>query len=91
MKISKLLCQLQVHRHSTPVVSQYWSFNTRRMIYQCECGRKEIKFVTESFGRPFPISTCNFLSNEDFEKILYNPNPLPEIITFEDRMKYITE
>jgi len=32
--------------------------------------------VDRPFGIPFPIPTTNFLSNEEFEKILYNPEKL---------------
>jgi len=72
----KLKDLFHIHRFNTPIISQYWSFNTRRMIYQCRCGCKTIKMVDRPFGIPFPIPTTNFLSNEEFEKILYNPEKL---------------
>ena len=61
------------HIHSfKPIVSKYWSFNRRRMIYECKCGCKEIRFVSTPFEVPFPIPTTNFLTNEEFEKILHS-------------------
>ena len=60
---------IHIHRFE-PVVSQYWSFHTRRMVYGCKCGCKKIEFVSVPFGEPFPIETTSFLTNEEFNKIL---------------------
>ena len=64
----------KLHRCSfkKPIVSQYRSFNTRSIIFECKCGKREDFTITKSFGDPFPIETTSFLTNKEFERILKN-------------------
>ena len=46
-----------IHNCNKPVASLYWGFNTRKIIYECRCGKKELHVVTRDFSSSFPIST----------------------------------
>lgn len=46
-----------VHAHNKPIASLYWSFNTRRIIYECGCGDRVIREVYKGLNEPFPILT----------------------------------
>ena len=61
--------KLHVHSYDKPIISQYVSFNTRDIVYECKCGKRTIKRVYQSFSEPFPINTTPFITNEDLKKI----------------------
>lgn len=61
-----------IHNFDTPIVSMYVSFNTRNIIYQCSCGNKKAELVHRPIDKSFPIETTNFITNEEFLKILNN-------------------
>ena len=61
------------HRFNIPVASQYVSFSTRRIIYACRCGKKEMRTEFYEFSDPFPIETthgCKNWDDEDMKRIL---------------------
>jgi hypothetical protein len=66
--------KLHVHSYDKPIVSQYVSFNTRDIVYECKCGKRTIKRVYKSFSDPFPIQTTLHLTNEELKKIVNNNN-----------------
>jgi len=71
MNIFKLIAQkLHVHRFEKPIASQYWTFNTRRIVYECKCGKRELRKEYYQFGESFPIPTTDFITNEEIEKLL---------------------
>lgn len=63
-----------IHFHRFyPLISKYWSFETRKIIYQCgKCGKKkEIKFYSNYYsGSGFPIQTTNFIDDYEYERVL---------------------
>lgn len=70
--MKKLLKMFHIHLFSKPIVSQYHSFETRRIIYECRCGKREVVKVYASFesNRDFPIKTTMLLTNKEFNEIL---------------------
>lgn len=62
------------HRHhfSKPIKSRYVSFNCRDIIYECDCGKREVVSVCCDFGKPFPIETKSLITHEEFLKYLDN-------------------
>lgn len=89
-KLKSILNKLHIHRFNMPILSQYRSFGTRHIVYQCKCGKKELHKIYRNFGDSFPMPTTNFIENKDVQKVLDNPICLPQIITFEDRMKFLS-
>lgn len=73
--ISKITKALHVHIHNKPLVSQYISFFTRDIIYECRCGHRVVKTVTKSFGEDFPIPTTTLITTKEMERILNGENP----------------
>ncbi len=57
-------------KFETPIISEYWSFNTRNIIYECNCGKRHAEKVWLPFNQPFPIPTTSLISHAEFEKIL---------------------
>jgi hypothetical protein len=53
-KLKKLF---HIHNCNKPIASLYWGFNTRKIIYECRCGKKETHVVTRAFSESFPIPT----------------------------------
>jgi hypothetical protein len=82
--IFKLVTGQHIHKFSRPVISQYNSFNTRRIIYQCTCGKKEARLVYRAFGDPFPIETAVMLDNKEFNAILKYEKIHPPLVSFTD-------
>lgn len=70
--MKKLLKMFHIHLFSKPIVSQYYSFETRRIIYECRCGKREVVKVYVPFesNRDFPIKTTMLLTNKEFNEIL---------------------
>jgi hypothetical protein len=67
------MCISKIFKHrckyTKPIVSRYVSFNTRKIIYQCKCGkRKVIKVFSPNY--PFPIQTATLITNKEFNNIL---------------------
>ncbi len=91
--MKKIWALLHIHRYNTPIASEYVSFNTRRIIYQCKCGCKKEKNVYIPFESniPFPIPTASFLTRKEFEKILKDPNPIPAFLTPQSELDYIVK
>lgn len=48
-----------------PKISRYVSFNTREILYECSCGKKELRMITKPFDEAFPIETTNFLTRDE--------------------------
>ena len=53
-----------------PIASQYVSFNTRNIVYECKCGKRKVFRIYMPFDKPFPIETTLFLSDSDLDKII---------------------
>jgi len=58
-----------IHQYK-PIVSRYISFGARDIIYECRCGKREVRRVRRNFGDEFPIITATLLSKDDFDAIL---------------------
>lgn len=76
--IQKIKAKLHVHCHNQPIVSQYWTFHSRRIVYQCRCGHKQLFKVHEPFDVPFPLETIS-ITNKEIESILAIQKPLPQL------------
>ena len=63
---------LHIHKFDNAIVSMYWTFSIRKIIYECECGkRKAIKVYRDYYeGVDFPIPTTNFITNKEFDNLL---------------------
>jgi len=59
-----------IHFYNKPIISDYMSFNVRRIIYECRCGKKQCYEIGRPFDVPFPIPTTGLLSQKDFNEIL---------------------
>lgn len=90
MKLLKIILnKMHIHRCNQPILSQYWTFHSRRIVYQCKCGKKELHHVHRNFGDAFPIETGIMIENKEVDKVLQNPDVLPEIKTVEDKLKFL--
>ncbi len=58
-----------IHIYSKPIVSQYISFSTREIIFECRCGCRVAKMISKPFGVSFPINT-NSLNSKEFNEVL---------------------
>lgn len=66
----KLLIKLG-YRNWKPIISQYVSFGTRDIIYECEWTKqKKVIRVRRNFGDGFPIPTTMLIDNKTFNAIL---------------------
>jgi len=70
--IKKISEKLHIHNFSKPIVSRYVSFNTRDIVYECGCGKREIVRTHQPFGTPFPIATTMNITQKEIEKIANN-------------------
>ncbi len=70
--INWLSKKLHIHRFDKPLVSQYASFNTRNIIFECRCGKRRLENEYTPFGTPFSIETTHFITNEQMQQILNN-------------------
>lgn len=61
---------LHFHHYNKLIVSQYWTFQTRRVIRECRCGNRIQEFTTFDSIYPFPTSTM--LTDKEFKEILNN-------------------
>ena len=60
---------------SKPIISKYNTFSSRKIIYECKCGkRKEFK-VWREYGDAFPIPTSNLITNDEYKSYL-NSKPM---------------
>ena len=50
-----------------PILSAYISFNFRRVVYKCKCGKIKWKDVLQEKIYPFP--TSDYISKEEANKI----------------------
>ncbi len=87
--MKKILSLLHIHIFNTPITSEYISFNTRNIIYQCRCGCKKSYNVTMPFGVSFPIQTSSFLTQKEFKKILKDTNPMKPLLTPQEELDYL--
>jgi len=55
-----------------PIASSYVSFNTRDILFECSCGKRNIETVIKAFDSSFPIQTTMFLSRKDIERMRDN-------------------
>lgn len=54
---SKILKLLHIHYYNKPIASEYVSFHTRDIIYQCRCGKRKLRHEFFAFSEEFPIET----------------------------------
>lgn len=87
--MKKILGLFHIHSFSTPIVSEYVSFHTRRIIYQCRCGCKEARSVSLPFGISFPIETTLFFESKDFKYLLGLKKKIQPINTSEEALKFL--
>ncbi len=69
-QLKKITDLLHICRFNTPIASQYCTFNTRRIIFECRCGKRELRNVSRAFGSPFPMETTMLITNEEMDKLL---------------------
>lgn len=70
-----LVAMTHFHHYSKPVVSKYSGFNTRRIIYECRCGKRKEYHIYRRFGDAFPIETTDFTTHKEFDQILNGADP----------------
>jgi len=60
-----------IHNYSKPIISSYVGFESRRIIFECNCGKRMAEYVYDNYytGKGFPIETSD-ISNKDFQAIL---------------------
>ena len=62
-----------IHLFNTPIVSQYRSFHTRNIVFECRCGKRKVIEVTKKFGDPFPIETTILITDDQMSNMLNKP------------------
>jgi len=68
--IRKLKNNIHLHKFSKPIISSYVSFNTRDIVYECKCGKRQIFRIYRNFSDPFPIPTTSDLSKKELDSYL---------------------
>jgi len=68
--INKILNLFHWHYFSKPIVSQYVSFHTRNIVFECKCGKRCARKVSRLFSESFPIETSTHLTDREFNLIL---------------------
>lgn len=61
---------LHIHWFNKPIISQYWTFNQRNIVFECRCGKRVCERVYRAFGDPFPIQTTPFITTEEINQLL---------------------
>lgn len=66
----KWITKMFAHRcsHDKLIVSMYWSFNTRKCIYECKCGHR--KEFNQNFDWIYPHPTACMISYTEFKQYL---------------------
>jgi hypothetical protein len=59
-----------LHKYKKPIASQYVSFHTLNIIYECKCGLRKLITETRRFDKPFPIETNTNLTNKEVKGLL---------------------
>ena len=60
------------HQYEKPIISRYVSFGTRKIMYECKCGKRKSYYISVPFDIPFPIET-NDITYGDFNLIEKDP------------------
>lgn len=58
------------HKYNKPIASKYISFDTRDIIYECQCRERKVFRYRDSYNLNFPIDTNVFMTNEEFKELL---------------------
>lgn len=78
-----------IHIHNyKPILSQYRTFSTRRIIFECsKCGKKKVVKEYRSYegGIPFSIETESLVESHEFQKVLLSK----EILGREGALKIV--
>ena len=70
--LRKFINSLHIHFFVTPIHSRYWTFGSRKIIYECRCGCRQSYDVRRNFGDAFPIPTSMNDDCKMFKNILNN-------------------
>ena len=62
--------KLQVHYFSKPIVSEYRSFNVRNIIFECRCGKRELRKEVRGFDEDFSMPTSHLVTTKQMNEIL---------------------
>jgi hypothetical protein len=65
-----IIRKLHIHYFYKPIASQYVSFNTRRIIFECSCGKRKVMDEVRNFGEPFSMRTNILITNQEMLNIL---------------------
>lgn len=52
-----------------PIACQYNTFSTRRIVFECDCGKREIRTEYSPFDKPFSMQTNLFISHKEMDQI----------------------
>ena len=52
-----------------PILSRYVSITTREILYECRCGKRELRCVYRGDSEKFPIPT-DIVTSEEMQKAL---------------------
>lgn len=70
--LNKIRDYFHIHRYTQYVASRYVSFNSRDVIFECECGKRKLeKDQSADYILPF-IETCDFWESRKFNDYLTN-------------------
>ena len=59
-----------IHRYNEPIISDYVSFSTRDVVWQCRCGHRKLVRESRAFGSPFSLSWTVGLDKKEMEQVL---------------------
>lgn len=65
--INKILKKFHKCNYSKIIASQYWTFNCRKIVVECECGRRNIE--KWHYDLVYPFLTNNFITNKEMENL----------------------
>lgn len=61
---------LHIHRYNKPIISNYVSFSTRDVVWECRCGHRKLVRESRAFSSPFSLSWTVGLNNKEMEQVL---------------------
>jgi hypothetical protein len=75
-----------IHRHNKPIISDYVSFNTRDVVWECRCGHRKLVREFRAYGSSFSLSWTVGLDKKEMEQVL-NKTESESLLIFLDISK----
>jgi hypothetical protein len=68
--IKIILTKLHSHDYNKPIVSRYVSFSERDIVFECNCGKRQLLRERREFSDAFSMLTTMGITKTDVKKLL---------------------